>query len=94
MDTVTVLEQRPMERDWTERKFFSDAPDWLKEAMACDAISPVDGSDPQEWMVGYYADGERKRVAPGDSIDAKPVFTHTKDSGYRLMGHAPQARKA
>lgn len=63
--SVAVLEQSPMKRDWTERKFFSAEPEWLKEAMRCDAISPVAGSNPQAWWVGYYSDTVRTPVEPG-----------------------------
>lgn len=66
--SVTVMKQPTMERDWTERTFFSAEPDWLKEAMRCDAISPVEGSDPQEWEVGYLATGNRIVARPYDEV--------------------------
>lgn len=74
---ITVLEQPKMERDWTERRFFSDVPDWLKEAMCCDAINPLEGSDPQEWEVGYYADhrAATRRVAKPGALIIRDAYT-------------------
>lgn len=76
MEAVEVLDQRPMERVWTEAKFFSETPDWLKEAMRCDAVSPVAGSDPQAWEVGYHSD-IRTMFFPGETF----ILFSTKPTG-------------